>query len=112
MAEIVYVQINGTNIIVGVHSEALNESLLPDGHTVVQKTVDDPQGLVGLPDSLIDETIDKRPDNDAITPKALLRQELKQLSNEIDLMERLEEQTTDIQADFDAKKAIYETLPD
>lgn len=111
MAEVTFVQIDDSNIIVGVHSVSPNLALLPAGHTIVQKTTEDPQSLVGIPDSLIDEDQDKRPLVGVISEKELLRSELKRLSIEIDLAQRMSESTTALQDDFDAKKIIYDGLP-
>lgn len=110
MAEVVFVEINDNNIIVGVHSDDIPSAFLPTGYSTVQKTVEDPAGLVGQNVSVIDETLDKRVAYGELPEADAMRLKLKQFSIELDLKERLNEDTTATQADFDALKALYEAL--
>lgn len=110
MAEIVFVEINDNNIIVGVHSDDIPSALLPAGYSTVKKTVEDPAGLVGQNVSVIDETLDKRVAYGELAQADAMRLQLKQLSIELDLQERLTEDTTATQAEFDTLKALYEAL--
>ena len=109
--ETVFVEIDDTNTIIGIHSDTISTKDLPVGNSVVEKTVEDPQGLLGLPDSQIDFTPAQRTPISVPTSEDDQRAELKNLSNELDLMVRLGEDTTTVQADFDAKKTTYNALP-
>lgn len=110
MAQVGYLEINESNIMVGWHTVAPRS--IQDGHSLTGLvTKEDPIGLLGLPDTQIDLEPDKRDVIGTVPEKVLLRNELRTLSIEIDLMERLNEDTTDIQAQFDAKEAIYNSLP-
>ncbi|MBV7268355.1 hypothetical protein [Winogradskyella luteola] len=111
MAEVVYIEINGNNIIVGVHSEDIANALLPQNHNVIEAEVEEPEGLVGLDASFITETLDKRPDPVDSTLAELQRGQLRRLSIELDLMVRLGEDTTAKQAEFDALKNTYQNPP-
>ena len=109
MAEVVFIEHNVSNIIVGVHYQEINENTLPSNHAIIEAEVEEPEGLVGLNISLITEGLDKRPSTE-LSQQDILRSELKTLSIELDLMERLSEDTTAKQAEFDTKKAQYEAL--
>lgn len=109
--ETVFVEIDDTNTIVGIHSDTIDSKDLPAGYSIVAKTIEDPQGLLGLPDSQIDTAPGSRTVIAVPTTKEGQRAELKNLSDELDLMVRLGESTTTVQADFDAKKTIYNALP-
>lgn len=112
MAKIKYAEVNNSNIIVGVHSDDIPAGLLPTGYSTVALPEDtvDPSGLVGQTADKINETIDKRVVLNELTEAETLRLQLKQLSIELDLQERLAEDTTATQAEFDAIKAAYEAL--
>jgi len=110
MAQIGYIQIDENNIMVGWHSDVPSE--LPNGHSLTNKvTKEDPIGLLGLPDSDIDIEPSKRVVLGEKTVKELLRLELLAISNELDLMARMSEDTTTLQANFDTKKSTYQGLP-
>lgn len=111
MAEIKWLELNASNIIVGVHSHEIPAGLLPEGYSCVQETVEQPSSLLGLNISEIDTIPKDRPLLFDLTLAEKYRNQLRVLSIELDLMARLDEDTTAKQAEFDALKTLYEALP-
>lgn len=111
MAQIVFIEINDSNIIVGVHSHEPESKFVPPTHSIQEATVEDPQGLLGLPSTDIDTPPESRTKIGEPTLKENQRAELKRMSIELDLMEKLEEDTTALQAEFDALETAYNALP-
>tara|TARA_Y100001963_G_C6615980_1_gene369320 strand:+ start:154 stop:489 length:336 start_codon:yes stop_codon:yes gene_type:complete len=111
MAQVGYFQIDENNIIIAFHNEAPEPEFLPANHTVVQKTVEAPAGLLGLSSAEIDLEPDKRSLVGRPTEKEVSYSKLLAMSNELDLLTRLGEDTTDLQADFDAEAVIWRGLP-
>lgn len=108
MAKVMHAEIDNNSIIVGIHSDAIPAANLPTGYTSQEIEVEDPNGLLGQHSSLISETVDKRAPFGIPTDQEVRRTALKNLSIELDLQERMGEDTTNTQAEFDALKAVYE----
>ena len=111
MAQVTFIQVDENNLIVGVHTDEPNADLIPSNHSIVEATVSDPSGLLGLPDSDILVKPENRTKIGEPTDKQNQRAVLKNMSNELDLMTRLGEDTTVKQAEFDGLKATYNALP-
>lgn len=110
MAQIVYVEVDNNNLIVGVHKEDIPPSRLPQGFSTIKKTVEDPISLLGLDVARIDDAPNARKQLFQLTESETFRNQLKQLSIELDLMQRLGEDRTTKQAEFDALRLQYEAL--
>ncbi|MBU2923072.1 hypothetical protein KO504_17110 [Winogradskyella psychrotolerans] len=99
-------------MIIGVHSDDIPAALLPTGYSTVRldDDIEDPSGLVGQTVDKITEPKSKREVLNELSESDSLRLQLKQLSIELDLQNRMGEDTTATQADFDALKLQYESL--
>ena len=109
MAQVTFIEINGDGIIVGIHDT--NPSALPEGHSIEEKTVIDPLGLLGLSVTQIDTLPEDRIKINVLSEKELLRSKLKDMSLELDFKTRMGEDTTDLLADFNRDKVLYDAMP-
>ena len=114
MAEIkeledVYLEVEN-GIIIAYHSDAIDESNLPKGHTIVFAQVVDPGTLLGLSTRYIELDISQRPVQNTIPEKDILRAKLRTLSIDIDLAIKLKEDTTALQTQFNELAAEYNNL--
>lgn len=97
--ENVYLEIE-KGVIIAYHSDMVDENILPTGNTLVSAQVEDPATLLGLTTRYIDLDITERPVQNTIPETDVLRAKLKSLSIEIDLAEKLKENTDTLQAQF------------
>ena len=109
ITETVYLEIKNS-IIIGIHSDDIDMSNLPEGHTIQMEDIEEPNSILGLNVSYIPLPVMDRPTVDEASEIDLKRGELKQVSVELDLAVRLGEDTTDLDAQFLILKDEYDVL--
>jgi len=107
--ESVYLEIKDS-IIIAFHSDNVDTSNLPAGHTIQLENIEDPNSILGLNVTFIDKPVADRPKLYDIPAIDLKRSELKSVSIELDLATRLGEDTTALDAQWITLKNEYDAL--
>ena len=97
-------------VIIALHWDAIDETALPAGHSIMSANVEEPETLLGLAPEDINTLPANRPIQNVLPEQEVLTSRLRALVLDKLVAEMLQEDTSAIQTSINDVKAQYENL--